>query len=146
MPPSMPYSNPCGVPRRTTGNPCGHYIFSTSSSSTADATCHTTSLNVLSAGGRFRNCVVPPAHTSQFIAFFSRPTPPPAQPPTPFPPICCATVASGCCCCCLYLSPFGLLFLLHCVGSLILHSYLLAITSPQPSSPPCCTYISCLRM
>lgn len=67
LPSSSPCSNPRGVAGRTTGNPCGRYIFLLS----VDSTCHTTSLNALPRQGVASVGHPPPLPlTSQFIAFF----------------------------------------------------------------------------
>lgn len=98
-----------------------------------DSTCHTTSLNALPRQGVASVGHPPPLPlTSQFIAFFLA---------CPCPFLVSDLLCNCCFCYCLLYLP-ALLFLLHCVASLILHSYLLAsiqlhVSSPCPLSLPC---------
>lgn len=85
----------------------------------ADSTCHTTSLNALPRQGVASvSHSSPPHHFTVYCLFFLL-----ALAPCPF--LLSDLLCNCCFCYCLLYLPV-LLFLLHCVASLILHSYLLA--------------------
>lgn len=130
LPPSGPAATPAAWQDAQPEIHAGAIFFLLS----VDSTCHTTSLNALPRQGVASVGHSPCPSLHSLLPFFLL-----ALAPCPF--LVSDLLCNCCFCYCLLYLP-ALLFLLHCVASLILHSYLLAsvqlhLSSPCTQSLPC---------